>query len=280
VLVGVRESLLTPIWSSDGGSMLTSPRLGISYPNPDNTDHPTVPAFIGNLIPNLDAGTIYASGTDSARIARAHFAGTYFWTTDKNTLWYDDGTNWQQVSAASNLAGTTASRPSASAVPSGTVYKVTDDLLGIIYRSDGTNWKIWSAPARSVLDNVTVTTSTISVTATTAGTANTLITSSSLTLEGSTNYLIEYFAPAVGATGATSMTLVFYEDSTSFFNLCSFSVSTTEVIPVYVNTVWSTSTSAHTFSIKAFVGSGTGQVFSGAGTSGNLCPSRLTVSRW
>ncbi len=79
--------------------MLTSTRRGISYPNTDRSDRPDVPLHISNLIPYLDADAIYTHGTESARLAAAHFSGggRFWWATDSHIIYYDDGSAWWPI---------------------------------------------------------------------------------------------------------------------------------------------------------------------------------------
>jgi hypothetical protein len=261
--------------------MLTSSRRSISYPNPDNSDSPEVPLHIGHLVDALEVDVVYAQGTNATRIARAHLAGTVFWVTDIPGLWYDDGTTWQQISAGGNLQGTLASRPSASAVPAGTVYRVTDDNANLVYRSDGSAWKLWSSPAGAIIDYVTVTSNVVS-TGGSLGAADTVIVSDSVTLEASTNYLVEYQCPQLSVSAATTVVIVFVSDSTVFFNLASISLNaSTTSVPVYLRTIWTPGSGSHSCTIKSFVSGGAGATFhSAGGGSGIFTNSNLVIRRW
>src|SRR5215831_1284426 len=82
--------------------MLTSARRQISYPNPDRSDRPDVPAHILNLVNALEADVLFNIGTDAARIAATHQVGggRFWYASDTNILWFDDGTVWRAIGNA------------------------------------------------------------------------------------------------------------------------------------------------------------------------------------
>src|SRR5215831_13537832 len=82
--------------------MLTSARRSISYPNPDRSDRPDVPLHIGNIITAIDNDVMFVNGTDAARVAASHQVGggKFWWATDTQLMWYDDGTTWRQLGYA------------------------------------------------------------------------------------------------------------------------------------------------------------------------------------
>ena len=82
--------------------MLTSARRSISYPNPDRSDRPDVPAHILNLVNALDVDVVFNIGTDAGRIAATHQVGggRLWYASDTNILWFDDGTVWRAIGNA------------------------------------------------------------------------------------------------------------------------------------------------------------------------------------
>jgi len=132
--------------------MLTTSRRGISYPNPDRSDRADIALHIGNVATAADADVIFNQGTDAARIAAAHQAGggRFWWTTDTQLLWYDDGTTWRATNPTASTVGLLASRPAGNAVTAGSTYFATDQVVSWI--SDGTNWIRTGIPAGATLD--------------------------------------------------------------------------------------------------------------------------------
>ena len=88
--------------------MQTSARRAISYPDLTRGDRPDVPAHLYNLVQALELDVIFAQGTDAQRGASGYQigGGRFWWTTDTNLLWYDDGNNWHRVTV--DLSGLNA----------------------------------------------------------------------------------------------------------------------------------------------------------------------------
>jgi len=80
--------------------MLSTPRRAIQYPDPAaKTDRADIATHISYVALAADVSTLFNQGTDAARQAAAHQAqgGRFWWATDTKIMWYDDGTNWQQI---------------------------------------------------------------------------------------------------------------------------------------------------------------------------------------
>jgi microcystin-dependent protein len=103
--------------------MLQTPRRKISYPNPDRSDRPDVPAHLQILALALDQDVIFNSGLDSDRVASPHQVGggRVWWTTDGLTMWYDDGTNWYSLGNAPLNSPTFTGTPQAPTPPAGDI---------------------------------------------------------------------------------------------------------------------------------------------------------------
>lgn len=90
--------------------MQSSARRNISYPSPDRSDRPDVPAHILNLVNALEQDVIFNQGPDGDRQGSAHQTGggRFWWATDTLVLWYDDGANWNSLASATqaNPVGT------------------------------------------------------------------------------------------------------------------------------------------------------------------------------
>lgn len=74
--------------------MLTSTRRGISYPNPDRSDRPDIPAHIINLINASELDVVYVQNTNAARLAATHMAGVLWRETDTTLFYWDTGSTW------------------------------------------------------------------------------------------------------------------------------------------------------------------------------------------
>lgn len=121
-------------------------------------------------------------------------------------------------------------------------------------------------------------TSTTSITATSEGTANTIITTTSATYTN-VEHEVEFFAPSIALPGSNiAVTIVLLCDTTVIGQATFKGSSTQNVVPVMVKAHHTPSAAAHTYTAKAFVGSGTGTIGGGAGGSGNELPAYLKVS--
>ena len=112
---------------------------------------------------------------------------------------------------------------------------------------------------------------TVSPTATSAATANTVVTGSAVAYDGSTAVWIEFFAPLAqpGDSGAT-MTFTLYDGSSAVGTIGALGRAGSGASYSVVNCRWRLTPSAatHTYSIRAWVSTGTGSIGSGDGTTG------------
>lgn len=126
-------------------------------------------------------------------------------------------------------------------------------------------------------------TATVTPTATTEATANTVVTAGAETLDGSTKILIEFFCPNaradVGAAGR-DMKFWLYDGASSIgqIALVSSASTTGNRAPIRVARRLTPSAASHTYSIRASVSAGTGQVNAGAGGAGNEVPGFIRIT--
>jgi hypothetical protein len=183
--------------------------------------------------------------------------------------------------------GTHAGRPAASAVGTGALYACTDHDL--IYQTDGSSWTTWADLsgssanlAGSELDYVAFT-GAVNITATTEGTANTIVTGSSVAYDGSTVVYLEFFAPETFLDAASrQITLVLYDGSSAIGVMGRIFGGTGHAnarIPVLVSRRFTPSNASHTYSIRAFTNAGTQQVNGGASGTGALVAGHIQIIR-
>lgn len=152
---------------------------------------------------------------------------------------------------------------------------------GKVLSSDGTDisWQTPTAAARE-LDYVQYT-SPVSITATTEATANTVVTGSSVAYDGSTVVMVEFFAPySTSPASANNIYFVLYDGSSSI-GLMSLSLGGGSTIrhPVFLSRRLTPSNASHTYSVRAFVDSGTGAAGSGAGGAAAVVPGYIRIQR-
>jgi hypothetical protein len=154
-------------------------------------------------------------------------------------------------------------------------------------QSTGVKWAAASGGSGNLagteLDYVQIT-SNVSVTATTEGTANTVVTGSAVAYDGSTIVMIEFqsYALALPAGGSgNSLTLWLYDGSSSIgaLHLLLAPASTDVRAGCFVSTRLTPSNATHTYSIRASVGAGTGTVSAGAGGAAAVRPAFIRITR-
>lgn len=128
------------------------------------------------------------------------------------------------------------------------------------------------------------TTSNTSVTATSEGTANTVVTGNSVAYDGSTIILVEFSAYAMRAdinAAARTLTLVLTDGGTAlgWLGEIDTSVSASVIAPVRVSRRLTPTAASHTYDVRAYVNAGTGVVYAGAGGSGAAMPAYLRITR-
>lgn len=127
-------------------------------------------------------------------------------------------------------------------------------------------------------------TSTTTITATSEATANTIVTAAAHTFNGTTIYLIEFFAPYATSGGVANGNMAFYlydgSSSIGVISLISAEVTSMNAyVAIYGIRRLTPSAASHTYSVRARVSSGTGLVAAGAGGSGSDSPAFIRITR-
>ena len=126
-------------------------------------------------------------------------------------------------------------------------------------------------------------TSSVNITAVSEATADTIVTSGAFTADGTSTYLVEFWAPDVIAQTAAGRNVTFclYQDGSSIGKLGTVQTpaAATTVFPCYYTRLLVPSQGSRTFSIRAFVNAGTGVVDGGAGGNGNQMPGYIRITR-
>lgn len=180
---------------------------------------------------------------------------------------------------------TEVAAPATPASGFGRLYVATDGTLHFIDDA-GTDIELGAGGGGggSALLDYTQFTSGASITATTEGGADTVVTASAVVLGGSTNIDIEFYSPSVRPridVADYGISFWLYDGSSSIGKIAS--VVTPDAgydnKPVYVRVRLSApSAASHTYSIRASVDAGTGLVDAGAGGSGNLFPGYIRIT--
>jgi hypothetical protein len=135
----------------------------------------------------------------------------------------------------------------------------------------------WALPPGYEFDYVQVT-SAVGPSATTEGTANTVVTANAVTYDGSTVVLLQFFCPQarpdVNAVGR-QLNVVWYDGSSSI-GQCATVITPVSgnffYVPIKAELRLTPSNASHTYSVRAYVSAGTADMQAGAGGNGNKAP--------
>lgn len=133
----------------------------------------------------------------------------------------------------------------------------------------------WSYPPGYQFDYVEFT-STVSPTATTEGTANVIVTSSSITYDGSTEVMIEFFCPDI--TPATTYASTILRDDTAAASIGIIGFQTARCSGHFFRKLTPAS-GARVYSIRGFVDASNSAYNVGAGGAGNRMPGFIRITR-
>jgi hypothetical protein len=208
----------------------------------------------------------------------------YEWNsgTDVARVWQSLGASEATVIADASRYGTFAARPAANTVAAGTIYWASD--TGAAFRSDGANW-IGPINPGAQIDYAQITADVTSITATTEGTANTIVASNSVTYDGS-KVQVEAHIDGVtdvggSASGSWNMIFVLFRDATALGQSIGSAMPLNGGTPTVSAKILDTpAAGAHTYTLKAFVtGTANYTVKAGTGGAGNFAPTYIRVTK-
>lgn len=141
----------------------------------------------------------------------------------------------------------------------------------------------WALPPGHEFD-YTEKTADVSVTNTTEGTADTVVTSGSVSFDGSTAIYIEFYCPrvSVAAVAGANIIILLYEDSTLLGRLAvlvNSSASGALDLPVMARRRRTPSNASHTYTIKATRGSDNGTLYFASGGTGDELPGYIRITK-
>jgi hypothetical protein len=120
-----------------------------------------------------------------------------------------------------------------------------------------------------------------SIVATSEATANTVVTAPAFTADGATAVLVEFYAPAVSmAANGVSINVVLFQDGAAIGQIGHhYSPSATFVKETFGRRRLTPAAGSRTYSVRAWVNTGSGNIGGGAGGAGTDVPIFIRVRR-
>jgi hypothetical protein len=235
--------------------------------------------------------TLYQAGIHSARPAVGSGCVLYSCTTH-NLVYRDDGTAWTTfmtlVGGSGGDIATDVIWDAAGDLVQGTgantAAKLGAGLAGQTLKSAGAAAaNAWAYPPGYEFDYAQIT-AAAGPTATTEGTADTIITGSAVTYDGATAVVIAFDCGQIRAPilAAGVLTIVLYDNGASIGELATITSNAAANYPyqsMHTERRLTPSNAAHTYSIRAYVSSSSGDIQAGAGGSTNKKPTFMRITK-
>jgi hypothetical protein len=127
-------------------------------------------------------------------------------------------------------------------------------------------------------------TSSVNITATSGATANTVVTASAFTADGTSAYLVELFAGAQQASNVAGRSLnhdLYLDGSAWDFigQIVAVAAGASPNVPCYYARRFVFASGSHTLSWRAHVSAGTGVISAGAGGGGAFSPGFIRITK-
>jgi hypothetical protein len=221
-------------------------------------------------------------GTHAARpAASAVGTGALYSCTDHSLVYQTDGSSWTTWASltgtgiAQTLADAAGDLLQASAAD--TWAKLSAGTAGQFLKSGGAaTANSW---ASRELDYVQKTTNT-TLSATSAATANTIVTGNAVAFDGSTAAEIVFSCPTTDRSGGATLIALWLYDGSSEVGALYYSVAaTTARVGIYASYRLTPSNASHTYSIRGSVNASSADINAGAAGSGNFMPCYIRILR-
>jgi hypothetical protein len=308
------RQVVVPLTNKSGGGVIAGDVVIVDTTNNDAFTTTTSANFTGTVgiaqatIASNAVGPVLLSGyaalvNVNASVTRGHYGATY--TTVKEATdagaargvgtfcqfltggATPDATVWPVDLLGSSLTnpmttvgdmiqGTTAGAPVALAAPA----------AGKVLTGAGTTTPLVYAYPPGYQYDYAEFTSTVGITATSEATANNVVTGNAIAYDGSTAVWVEFECPGAGpdlsAAGRTLLIILYDSVGTTSIGWIAYyenPAATQMYAPVHVTRKITPSAATHTYSIKAWVNGGTGEILAGVGGAGAFMPGHIRITK-
>jgi hypothetical protein len=138
----------------------------------------------------------------------------------------------------------------------------------------------WAAPVSGSIDYAQIT-SSVNISASSDATANTVVTGSSVSYDGSTQILVEFFTPyAISASSGQELRVNLFDGSTDLGRIGKLATSGAIGVAMSASRVLTPSAGSHTFSIRAHKSGGSDDtITAGAGGTATDVPAFMRITQ-
>lgn len=211
----------------------------------------------GSLAGTATAGINFIGGGVSGTVTSGTAVITISGTVASQIPIFDEGVNKGTATAGINIVGPSFS----GTVTSGTAILTMGTVSGYEY------------------DYVQKTSNT-TLSATSAATANTIVTANAVTFDGSTAAVIEFYCPTTDRSGGATLIALWLYDGSSEVGAIYYSVAvTTARLGIYASYRLTPSAASHTYSIRGSVNASSADINAGAAGSGNFMPCYIRIRK-
>jgi hypothetical protein len=226
---------------------------------------------------DLGAGNVH-TGTLDANCTLTFSGGISGLAQGFTLVLTQDGTGSRTVTWPGSVSWPGASTPTlATAAGSVDEFVFASEDGGTAWRGHHITRTLPASPGPGYEYDYVSKTSNTSITATSAGTANTIVTANAKSYDGATTIMLEFFCAFLDAS--TDLLIAFFDGSTQVDVFGAPQNSVRNQGGVLGSLRLTPSNASHTYSVRAWVASGTSTIYGGTGSGGGIPPAYIRQTK-